>query len=194
MPNFIEQVQAVKKVNLISREQLTFGDSRLFLCGYRTLLRNHISEQLWLLIWPTLLRILLCDFHTRWPLHFFIPWCKKGQKWPKTQIKESSLKHHNTHNMSRCLSFEKTSTWRDVRLLRLRYLRKQENGEAKVDSQKSFHSSGFHFLFSKLWTVTGASLFALKLCRMLEKICRGVSSSPISKRIRKGSLFPRKFA
>ena len=49
--------------------------------------------------------------------------------------------------------------------------------------------SGFHFLCSKLWTVADASSFALKLCRMLEKICRGVPSSPFSKRIRKGSSF-----
>ena len=54
--------------------------------------------------------------------------------------------------------------------------------------------SGFHFLCSKLWTVADASSFALKLCRMLEKICRGVPSSPISKRIKKGSSFPRKSA
>ena len=54
--------------------------------------------------------------------------------------------------------------------------------------------SGFHLLCSKLWTVADASSFALKLCRMLEKICRGVPSSPISKRIRKGSSFPRKSA
>ena len=54
--------------------------------------------------------------------------------------------------------------------------------------------SGFHFLCSKLWTVADASSFALKLCQMLEKICRGVPSSPISKRIRKGSSFPRKSA
>ena len=54
--------------------------------------------------------------------------------------------------------------------------------------------SGFHFLCSKLWTVVDASSFALKLCRMFEKICRGVPSSPISKRIRKGSSFPRKSA
>ena len=45
--------------------------------------------------------------------------------------------------------------------------------------------SGFHFLCSKLWTVADTSSFAPKLCRMLEKICRGVPSSPISKRIRK---------
>ena len=57
----------------------------------------------------------------------------------------------------------------------------------------SFYS-GFHFLCSKLWTVADASSFALKLCRMLEKICHGVPSSPISKRIKKGSSFPRKSA
>ena len=54
--------------------------------------------------------------------------------------------------------------------------------------------SGFHFLCSKLWTVADASSFVLKVCRMLEKICRGVPSSPISKRMRKGSSFPRKSA
>ena len=59
---------------------------------------------------------------------------------------------------------------------------------------RRFCYSGFHFLCSKLWTVADASSFALKLCRMLEKICRGVPSSPISKRIKKGSSFPRKSA
>ena len=34
----------------------------------------------------------------------------------------------------------------------------------------------------------------LNSCRVLEKICRGVPSSPTSKRIRKGSSFPRKSA
>ena len=66
-------------------------------------------------------------------------------------------------------------------------------GEPQIENWK-MNYSGFHFLCSKLWTVVDASSFALKLCRMLEKICRGVPSSPISKRIRKGSSFPRKSA
>ena len=38
---------------------------------------------------------------------------------------------------------------------------------------------GYRFLYSKLWswTVSDARLFALKLCQMLEKICRDVPSS-----------------
>ena len=78
-------------------------------------------------------------------------------------------------------------------------------GQCKTASTRAVHwvstphaatlgYSGFHFLCSKLWTVADASSFALKLCRMLEKVCRGVPSSPISKKIRKGSSFPRKSA
>ena len=64
----------------------------------------------------------------------------------------------------------------------------------KNDNKDRGFYSGFHFLCSKLWTVADASSFALKLCRILEKICRGVPSSPIWKRIREGSSFPRKSA
>ena len=71
----MEIVQAVKKLNPISRERLNFR-RRPILC--RTLYRNPIQacnfggtfDQLFL--W-----IVLCNFHTRCPSTLSIPWCKK---------------------------------------------------------------------------------------------------------------------
>ena len=51
-----------------------------------------ISEELRWPIWRTFPLDFFCGFHTRHLSTFSIPWCKKSQKWPKTQIKGSSLK------------------------------------------------------------------------------------------------------
>ena len=88
MPSFIKIVQAVKKLNSISRARLSFR-RRPILCT--TLYRNLMQASnfggtfdqffLWIFLW---------NFHRRCPSTSSIPWCKKSQKWPKTQIKARS--------------------------------------------------------------------------------------------------------
>ena len=56
-------------------------------------------------------------------------------------------------------------------------------------SWKKCRYSGFHFFCSKLWTAADASSFALKLREASERMCHGVPSSPVSKRMRKGRRF-----
>ena len=64
-----------------------------------------------------------------------------------------------------------------------------------VVSWKKCRYSGFHFSCSKLWTAADAcaSSFALKLNEASERMCHGVPSSPVSKRVRKGSKVPHKY-
>ena len=78
-------VQAVKKSNSILRERLNFR-RRPIVCT--TLYRNPMQASnfggafdqlfLWISLW---------NFHRRCISILSIPWCKKSQKWPKTQIK-----------------------------------------------------------------------------------------------------------
>ena len=81
----MEIVQAVKKLNSISRERLNFR-RRPILCT--TLYRNPMQASNFGGTFDQLfLRIFLSNFHRRCLSTSSIPWCKKSQKWPKTQIK-----------------------------------------------------------------------------------------------------------
>ena len=89
---FLNPVQAVKKLNSISRERLNFL-RRPFLCT--TLYRNlkqasnfgGIFDQLflWIFLW---------NFHRRCLSASSIPWCKKVKKLPETQIKGGVLPYN----------------------------------------------------------------------------------------------------
>ena len=81
----MEIVQAVKKLNSISRERLNFRRWP-FLCT--TLYRNPMqASNFGGTFYQLFLRIVLQNFHKRCLSTSSIPWCKKSQKWPKTQIK-----------------------------------------------------------------------------------------------------------
>ena len=77
-------VQAIKKLNSISRARLNFR-RRPFcvqlcietLCK-RAILVAHLTNFSFEFLW---------NFHRRCVFTSSIPWCKKSQKWPKTQIK-----------------------------------------------------------------------------------------------------------
>ena len=82
----MEIVQAVKKLNSISRKRLNFR-RRPILCTtlYRT--ESYASEQLWWHIWPTFPSNFFIKFSQKMPLYLFYTIVQKSQKWPKTQIK-----------------------------------------------------------------------------------------------------------
>ena len=85
MPSLIKIVQAIKKLNSISRARWNFR-RRPILCT--TLYRNLMqSEQLWWHMWPIFSLNFFMKFSQRMPLYFFYTMVQKSQKWPKTQIK-----------------------------------------------------------------------------------------------------------
>ena len=85
----MEIVQAVKTLNSISWQQLNFPRRPIL---STILYRNpNISEQLQCLIWPIFLRIFYALFTQDAPL-LFLYHGVKSRRWPKTQIKGSSLK------------------------------------------------------------------------------------------------------
>ena len=99
-----------KKVKSISWARLNFR-RRPFLCT--TLYRNLMQASnfggtfdqffLWTFLW---------NFHRRCLSSVFIPWCKKSQKSPKTQIKGGScLKHDTSRIWNGCATLMFDDCW-----------------------------------------------------------------------------------
>ena len=115
MPSFIKIVQAIKKLNSISRARLNFL-RRPFLCT--TLYRNLMQAGnfagtfdqlfLWMLLW---------NFHRRCLSPSSIPWCKKSKMTKNSNQggggpalnEQNHLSFQKLHILYACVSY--TSAW-----------------------------------------------------------------------------------